>query len=174
MALQSDVSPRWQQLIWVGAGSALFLTIACLVALVGWTVVSTIEIIGSVGKEDTSFLLSGMSIITLTLLRFLSVLIGGTICFAGIAVSFFASKNANSLNIGAGGEGDLQQLPKVALATYSPGLIGVVVGALVIVAALYAKSTHTFPPPVALYQNLISQPNGNVLPSPDKLEEAVK
>lgn len=134
--------------------------IICLLCLVAWTVARVIGVISEKTDADLGFVMTGLGLVSLTLLRLLAILIGGAIAFAGLAVSFFAHDNASSLAVGSDGNTS----PKMALATYSPGIIGVVVGATVIVGALYAKSNHSYQPPFLL--SPIDQSGQSELPTP--------
>lgn len=140
--LEVSPTPRWQRIVWVGAGAGLLATIFTLLAIVGVTVGQVVESFRLKSDTPASVLLSGMSLVTLTLIRLLAVLIGGAIAFAGLAVSFFVHQQAVRLDVGVA-EKELGNA-KAALATHSPGIVAIVIGALVIVAALFAKATHSY------------------------------
>lgn len=135
-------SPRWQQVIWTGAGFGLLLTIIILLAFAGSTVARVMDVISQRHDADLAFVFASVGVVTLTLLRLLAILIGAAIAFAGLAVSFFAHANSTSLT------GELPVQPttsaKVELATYAPGIVGLFVGALIIVCALFARSKHDY------------------------------
>ena len=138
-------TPAWQRIIWIGAGGSLFLVIVFLLALVAWTVERVTGIIVSRPTADLAFITTGVGMVTLTLLRFLAILIGGAIAFAGLAVSFFTHDSVNFMGVGA--EQNSLAIPKMTLATYSPGIVGLIVGAAVMVSALYATSEHQYSGP---------------------------
>lgn len=94
--------------------------------------------------SEYSFIFTGLALVNSSLLRLLAILIGGAIAFVGLAVSFFVHQKATSLDAGA--ERGSQQKATVALATNSPGLVAVVIGAAVIIVAVVTKTTHTFAP----------------------------
>lgn len=85
-----------------------------------------------------------MTLLYSSLLRLLAILIGGAISFAGLAVSFYAHQQATSLGADAAREHLVNA--KAALATNSPGIVAVVIGALVIIVALMLRSPHTYDP----------------------------
>lgn len=142
--MNGPTQPKWQQVIWTGAGVSLVTTILLLLALVAWTIGQIVDIVNLQKEPDLGFVVTSIGVLTLTLLRFLAELMGAAIAFAGLAVSFFAHQHANSLSVGA------QQnfaLPPAALRSHSPGIVGVVIGAVIIVCALFAKSTHNYEGP---------------------------
>lgn len=165
---------RWQQGIWTGAGLGLLLTIAALLTFTGSTVSRVVELIAARTDADLAFLFSSIGVVTMTLLRLLAVLIGAAIAFAGLAVSFFAHEQPASL---AGEASGSVGSAKVALATYAPGIVGVLVGAIVIVCALLARSKHDYRGPetysvVLPPQASASEPAGptaRTLRSPEEL-----
>lgn len=138
-------APRWQQVMWSGAGISLLLTIVILLSFAVITVSQLINVISKRSDADLGFIFASIGVITQTLLRLLAILVGAAVAFTGLAVSFFAHEHEStaSAHLGdrAGGSA------KFALATHVPGVFGVVVGALVIVAALYARGTHEYTGP---------------------------
>lgn len=141
-SISTPRSQRWQELIWFGAGLGLLLTIVVLLSFVGITIWRATTFIEERKTADLAFTFSSIGLITLTLLRLLAVLIGAAISFAGLAVSFFAHDKATNL------EGELRATgtgnAKATLAAYSPGIVGVFVGAIIIIFALFAKSEHKY------------------------------
>jgi hypothetical protein len=107
-----------------------------LVFLVGgllvWVSTSALKI----AAGDKAFAYASMTLISLTMLRYLAMLIGAAMVFGGLMVSFFTHSRASKLEVGGTGG---SSSGKVALATASPGIASIVVGAIVIVAALFSQ-----------------------------------
>ena len=59
-------------------------------------------------------------------------------------MSFFAHEKGSSLDMSAGNE---KIDAKTALATNSPGIVAVVIGAIVIIVALSLRGEHVYTPP---------------------------
>lgn len=112
-----------------------------LVGLVAYMLAQVVELL-RLKTPDNAFVFAGLTLITGSLLRLLAILIGGAIAFVGLAVSFFAHQKATSFDANVAREqlGDA----KAALATNSPGIVAVVIGALVIIFALLSKGTYTY------------------------------
>ncbi|MNK89889.1 hypothetical protein D3C87_1099160 [compost metagenome] len=140
--VSNSLGQRWQERIWLGVGLGLLLTIVMLLAFVGLTIWRTTSFIEERKAVDLAFTFSSMGLITLTLLRLLAVFIGAAISFAGLAISFYAHDRATGVDgeFRATGAGTA----KATLATYSPGIVGVFVGAAIIIFALFAKSEHGY------------------------------
>lgn len=135
--------PKWQSMIWLGLGvalTALLMSILLLVALTQMRVLSVIQD----GGADPAFVASTLGSSNLILLRIIVVLIGGGISFAGLAVSFFLHQSATVVSVGGA---PAVSVPKVSVASRSPGTIAVFVGAVVIVCALFAKTTAHYKGP---------------------------
>ncbi|MFF7056709.1 hypothetical protein ACFY89_08525 [Achromobacter spanius] len=135
--------PKWQSMIWLGLGvalTALLMSILLLVALTQMRVLSVIQD----GGADPAFVASTLGSSNLILLRIIVVLIGGGISFAGLAVSFFSHESATVVSVG---EAPAVSVPKVSLVSRSPGTIAVFVGAVVIVCALFARTTAHYKGP---------------------------
>ncbi|MCV2362609.1 hypothetical protein LNV23_03990 [Paucibacter sp. DJ1R-11] len=92
--------------------------------------------------QDLVFTFASITHVNATLLRMVALLIGAAIGFGGLAVSFFAHEKATSLKF-SHDAGDTS-FAKGTLATYSPGLVGLVVGAAIIVCSLYAKTEYSY------------------------------
>jgi hypothetical protein len=132
---------KWQQAVWIGAGLALFGILVALVWFVGSTVTDLVVVFGQQKDAQPVFILSGIALVTLTLIRILAIFLGGAIAFAGLAVSFFVHQQMTSLDTSVT-HGD-SEAAKVALATSSPGIVAVVIGAVIIIFALFAKTNYS-------------------------------
>lgn len=135
--------PNWQSIVWVGLGIALTLLLISLLTLVALTQMRVLDVIQA-GHEDRAFIASTLSSANLILLRFVVVLIGGGVAFAGLAVSFFSHEHATEIS---GGELPASQVPRFRLVSHSPGIVAIFVGAAVIVCALFAKTTTYYQGP---------------------------
>jgi len=138
-----DGTPLWQRRIWIGCSVGLMLVIGALCLMSAFAVGKTMLLL-EVEDRDHLFQFAGMNLITGSLLRLLAILIGGTIAFVGLAVSFFAHQRATSLDISLAREKDLTTT--AALVTYSPGIVAIVIGAAVIISAIYARGTYNYQP----------------------------
>lgn len=143
--IDTPASHNWHKYIWFGAGSGLFFVLILLLLFVAKTVSTLVEIMSLKGADDLAFIFSSIALIDLTLLRLLAILVGAAIAFAGLAVSFFAHDKATSLS------GEIHEsasaYAKAALSAYSPGIVGVVIGAIIIVTAVLATIEHSYSPP---------------------------
>ncbi|VVP85145.1 hypothetical protein PS918_02700 [Pseudomonas fluorescens] len=132
----------WQAGMWKGVGIALGIAGLLLIGLVATSIFRTTSIIDANSGDDLAFTFSGLGLINNTLLRLLAMLIGAGIIFGGLAVSFFSSSDSNRIS--------LQALPaagesfKAMVATHTPGLVGIFMGGIIIIAALFARATHDY------------------------------
>jgi hypothetical protein len=141
---------KWQQIIWIGVAISLGVGFLLLIYFVSSTLASLADIIVAFSSKAVDdhfndkavFLFSSVSLVNLTLLRLLAILTGTGVIFGGLAVSFFTHAEANKLLISTGNTS--QTSPKGALATHSPGIVAVVVGAIIIISALYSKSEFNY------------------------------
>ena len=111
---------------------------------------------------DLGFVLGSLGVVTQTLLRLLAILVGAAVAFAGLAVSFFAHEHESTASAQLGDKAGGSA--KFALATYAPGVVGVIVGALIIVAALYARGKHAYSGPET-YSVVLPKTDGAQPPS---------
>lgn len=163
----ATTTKRWQQLVWIGAGLALLGVIGALVWFVGVTINELVAILAKRHDDSPFFLLSGISIVTLTLIRMLAVLLGGAIAFAGLAVSFFTHQQETTVESNLSRD---EKGAKLTLATYSPGIIAMVIGAAIIVFALYAKTTYSSKGGVTPMKQ-VEQPQVPMRPVPRPIDE---
>lgn len=133
----------WQKFMWFGVGFGLLLTIIVLLAGVGVLLVQIVDIIKTKG-DDLVFTFSGIGLVTTILIRLLAVLIGAAISFTGLAISFFAYEKA--INFSGTMNASETTVAKATLATYSPGIVGMIVGAVIIICAIFAKSNFQYKP----------------------------
>lgn len=143
LAGRSDRVLAWQNTTWTRASAVLGVVGILLCLLVFFTIYQMFAIVAS-DKHDTYFVFAGMTLLVGTLLRFLAILIGGGAVFAGLAVSFYTHANETQI------EGDITATAKGKLATSSPGIAAIMVGAVVIIAALFAKGEYSYIPPVQI------------------------
>lgn len=132
---------EWEQGIWLWVARGLAVIGLVLIIFVAGTLIWITREVTILGGKDLAFSFSSIALLSLTLLRFLAILIGAGMVFGGLVVSFFAHAKTSTL----GAQGSVAGSPtSFNLATASPGLAAIVVGALVIVAALYAKGDHKY------------------------------
>lgn len=129
--------PKWQAKIWLGLGVALTALLMSILLLVALTQMRVLTVIQG-GGGDPAFVASTLGSSNLILLRIIVILIGGGIAFAGLGVAFFSHESATTVSVG---EAPAIAVPNVHLASRSPGTIAVFVGAVVIICALFAKTT---------------------------------
>lgn len=167
---QSEDLPAWQRWIWIGSGVALILVIVAL-CFIGVFALGKMMLLLESEDHDHLFQFAGMNLVTGGLLRLLAILIGGTIAFVGLAVSFFAHQKSTSLDASLAREELLNT--RAALVTHSPGIVAIVIGAVVIVSAIYGRGTYNYRP--AAVSNQGTQAAQDILPGPlPPLEEALK
>jgi hypothetical protein len=138
-------SSSWQAGMWKGVGIALGITGLLLIILVGASLYTAMSIIDSKGGADLAFIFSGLGLVNNTLLRLLAMLIGSGIIFGGLAVSFFSSSDENRVSLQAAPVAG--EAFKAMVATHTPGIIGIFMGSVIIIAALFARSTHDYESP---------------------------
>jgi hypothetical protein len=136
--VQRERLPKWQKSLWVGSGAGLALVILALFCFTMLVIFKTLSLFERFNSGDLGFMFAGVALVNLTLIRLLAVLIGAAIAFAGVAVSFFAHDRATNLSV----EGSAKA--QFSLATYSPGIVAIVVGAGIVIAALYARGHHSY------------------------------
>ena len=132
--------PAWQRKLWIGVGMALGLCGALLVGLVGYTLVRALDVLATDKAGDLSFTFAGLSLVVLTLLRLLAILVGSGLIFGGLVVSFHTHSKLTEV------DGEALNNVKARLATSSPGIVAIVVGALIIITALLSKGLHEYQP----------------------------
>ena len=166
------ISKNWQQLIWIGVAFGLGLSFLLIISFVSFSEWKVINIVSNYKGSDLAFVFTSISLISLTLLRFLAILIGSAVIFGGLAVSFFTHAEATKIT---GGNVNLNSFVPATLATHSPGIVAVVLGSIIIIAALYAKSTTTYVAPttkiITMGQQAATEAINNPLPT---AEEALK
>ncbi|MFV5642467.1 hypothetical protein [Acinetobacter oleivorans] len=135
----------WQKFMWFGVGLGLFSIITALLVGVGLLLVQIVDIINNNGNKDLVFTFSSIGLVTTILIRLLAVLIGAAISFTGLAISFFAYEKA--INFSGTMNASETTVAKATLATYSPGIVGMIVGAVIIICAIFAKSNFKYDSP---------------------------
>jgi len=137
-------APIWQRHIWGWVTAGLGLTCFLLIMLVAYSIYRTTGIVDSRKNADLAFVFSGIALVNSTLLRLLAMLIGSGVIFGGLAVSFFTHSQSSRFGIDAK-EG--ASSVRTMIASHSPGIIGIFIGGVIIIAALYARSTQTYSAP---------------------------
>jgi hypothetical protein len=164
---QSSVMSAWAQKQWVWVARMLGLTGIALVVFVAGTLIWITNEVTHLGARDLAFSFSGMALLSLTLLRFLAILIGAGMVFGGLALSFFS--HAKVSTVGMNSPAGATPI-SMNLATASPGLAAVVVGAVVIISALYAKGEHKYEgQPLVITPSESAAPADKPMKAPDEL-----
>jgi hypothetical protein len=142
----AESTPIWQQKIWTVCSFGL-MTIIVLLCSIAMFALAKMLILLQTQDHDHLYQFAGINLVSSALLRLMAILIGGAIAFVGLAVSFFAHQKATSLDADVAKE-ELGNA-KAALATHSPGIVAVIIGAAVIIASVYARGTYSYSPPPA-------------------------
>lgn len=136
------VTPKWQQFAWFLGICLLFLTMIFLLYTVWDTADKVMKIVSDKKWDQTDFIFAGMSLVNVTLIRMIAVLAGTAVAFTGLAISFFSHDKATNLAAVANDENKSQV--KAALTAYSPGIVGVIIGAAIIITALLAQGKYQY------------------------------
>lgn len=140
----SSKTPKWQMFVWAGCAAILSLELFVLTLLAYNKTTDITTIISRSELKDGAFILAGLGMSAFSLIRILAILIGSAIIFGGLSVSFFSNERASNVKF-TGNE----RLPLNAhLASHSPGVMGIVVGGIIIVCALFAPTNFNYQQPV--------------------------
>ena len=145
------------------ATAFLLISFVILFAFVSMTVQSLSEGIKHPGQIDLAFVFAGSDLISTSLLRLVAAMAGSAIAFAGLIISFYTHKNQTTLMAGAtrgpdGAGGGF--VPNISLSTYSPGIVAIVVGAMIIGGSLFSKATHEYSGPMTMERQAEQAPPG--------------
>lgn len=142
---QSSDTPFWQQHIWRGALLILTIVLLILLAVVWHVSYEILNIISGVKLQDNAFVLSGISLVSMTQIRMVAILGGIAISAIGLAVSFYTHDRETSVS---GRSSDITDPNlKWTLATYSPGIVGVIAGTIIIMTAVIKTTTQNYQGP---------------------------
>ncbi|MBB4867459.1 hypothetical protein HNP46_006372 [Pseudomonas nitritireducens] len=147
----------WQARVWTAAAGNLWIIsigILANITLIGIGVYSLLE--RQSATPNIMFQLCAMAIVSSSMLKGISVLVGASLCFAGIAISFFAHEKATTVNASYGSppkseaEGSNLQVPiknsaAVAIGAYSPGIVAVIFGCVIIGIAIIKSGSLDCP-----------------------------
>lgn len=179
----NEGSKAWQSKVWTKAANSLWglaSGILLILFLIGGGTLFLVWTQSAANNPD--FMLCGMALAATAVLRMISILVGAALCFAGVAISFFAHEKATNINavytqaavetvqatiqgvqtasitnttVPVPGDGDPAKaappitLPKpsaaVALSAYSPGIIAIIFGSVIIVVSSFKVSTMSCP-----------------------------
>ena len=134
----------WQQAVWIGVACALGMTVLLLMIIVAYVLHLGADVFSKHAGEDLAFTYAGISLITLTLIRLLAVFFGASLSFGGLVVSYYTHTHTTHL-AGSGGTGE--STGKASLSTNSPGIAAILIGALVIIGALFARGEQQYEAP---------------------------
>ena len=134
---------------WGRASFLLFLAFSALFAFAAYTMYKMYVLTSSQLNADLAFIFASNALTSTSLLRLIAAMAGSALAFAGLMISFFTHDKQTSLTAavgGAQGTSQAQSSPdtNVSLSTYSPGIVAIVVGAIVVLGALFARATHDY------------------------------
>lgn len=129
---------KWQAIAWMTSGLVLALSIVGLFALVGYTLWQTLAWLQRNLSSTEQFILTSIALTTAGMLRYLAMLTGIALAAGGLLVSFLTINQA--IGLSAKSEGTDQALVG-SLRTNSPGVVAIVVGALIVICALFASTS---------------------------------
>jgi hypothetical protein len=162
--------------VWVGVGIALCVATMLLFGLVAYTSIEGLDLVRSRVAPSENFVLLGMAVSQAGLLRSLGMLIGISLAGGGLLVSFLTIKEAVELNLNKAPEAHVTATPSLGLKSTSPGSIAVVLGSVIVVAALYASTRVNLEPQtrigsVAESPTPVAPVNTDPLPSIDAIRK---
>ena len=126
----------WEKRVWLGVGIGLGLSGVGLFSLVGYSLWQTLSWLHRPSAPSEQYVLNAVALTTLGILRYLAMLVGAALASGGLLVSFLTLSQAIGVTASAGGATPLAG----ALKTTSPGVAAIVIGSLVIVASLFART----------------------------------
>jgi hypothetical protein len=128
---------RFERIVWFAVGVGLAACSVGLFALVGYSLWQTLTWLQRSTTPSEQYVLNAVGLTTLAMLRYLAMLIGAALASGGLLVSFLTLSQAIDVSAKSGGAS-----PTFAsgLKTTSPGVAAVVIGAGIIVAALFSRT----------------------------------
>lgn len=131
----------WQKKLWVLTAIVLLIIAVLILFFTSISILKAYSLI-SENQKNTTFVFSMTALIQTTILRLLAEISGILIAFSGLIVSFYAQKQA--IKVG----GEISQSSglnsKFSLATASPGIFSLVVGAVIITSALFSHTHYSY------------------------------
>jgi hypothetical protein len=147
---------RWQQAMWAAVGLGL----AASAAAVFWgvaTIFLTLQNwLASVKTEDHYLIAFGVMILTFSSIRLVAILIGAALAFAGLLVSFLTISQSITASARRG-EG--VNSASGMFSTNSPGVAAIIVGAVVMVSALFRTTDARYAAPETMF---VAEPEASV------------
>jgi hypothetical protein len=128
---------RFERSVWFAVGMGLAVCSVGLFALVGYSLWQTLTWLQRSATPSELYILNAVALTTLAMLRYLAMLIGAALASGGLLVSFLTLSHVLDVSVSSGGAA-----PTFAsgLKTTSPGVAAVVIGACIIVAALFSRA----------------------------------
>ncbi len=137
-------TPKWQMVVWAGCAAILSLELFVLTLLAYTRTTEITTIVSKSDLKDGAFILAGLGMSAFSLIRILAILIGSAIIFGGLSVSFFSSERASNVEFSGN-----EKLPlSTHIASHSPGVMGILVGGIIIICALFAPTNFNYQQPV--------------------------
>lgn len=128
---------RFERAVWFAVGMGLAVCSVGLFALVGYSLWQTLSWLQRSATPSEQYILNAVALTTLAMLRYLAMLIGAALASGGLLVSFLTLSHVIDVSASSGGAA-----PTFAsgLKTTSPGVAAVVIGAGIIVSALFSRT----------------------------------
>ncbi|MCA2024850.1 hypothetical protein LDK53_02760 [Enterobacter sp. K16B] len=137
-------TPKWQMYVWASCGIILSLELLGLTVLAYVRTKEIATIVSRTAINDGAFILAGLSMSAFSLIRILAILIGSAIIFGGLSISFFTSERVNNVQVTGN-----DKIPMSAqIASHSPGVMGILIGGIIIICALFAPTHFNYQQPV--------------------------
>lgn len=127
---------RFEQRVWIAVGLGLALCSIGLFGLVGYSLWRTLSWLQHSLMPSEAYVLNAVALTTLALLRYLAMLVGAALASGGLLVSFLTLSHVIDVSASSGGP-----TPTFAsgLKTTSPGVAAVVIGAIIMISALFSR-----------------------------------
>lgn len=127
---------RFEQRVWIAVGFGLALCSIGLFGLVGYSLWRTLAWLQHSHSPSEAYVLNAFALTTLALLRYLAMLIGAALASGGLLVSFLTLNHVIDVSANSGGP-----VPTFTsgLKTTSPGVAAVVIGAIIMISALFSR-----------------------------------
>jgi hypothetical protein len=132
---------NWQRNVWAGVAFALAAVVLVLIMIMAYTLNMAQQVFAQHVEKDRVFTFTGMALIASTLLRLLAIFFGAALSFGGLVVSFYVHEHSKPTNASGGYAG-----LKASLSTNSPGIAAILVGSVIVIAALFATGDFDFQP----------------------------
>lgn len=168
-------TPKWQMYVWAGCAGILSLELFGLTILAYMRTTEITAIVSQTNLQDGAFILAGLGMSAFSLIRILAILVGSAIIFGGLSISFFSSERASNVKLNGS-----EKLPLSAhIASHSPGVMGILVGGIIIICALFAPTSFNYQQPVTFQYSgsnaqAVTQDTQPSAMTPEELRESLR